>query len=287
MPEFAWRRPPVSSGTVTSRPAAYSFLDHDPPLAFAHRGGIESAPENSLAAFAAAVDLGFTYLETDVHLTRDGVVVAAHDERLDRVSDTQGEIASMTWGEVSRARLGGSEPVPTFEELLEAFPGSRFNIDPKSDAVVDPLLDVIVRTDSVDRVCIGAFSQRRIQRVRDRMGNAMCTAAGPRETAGAMAAARMGRTTRRRGATAPGGQPGYGCMQIPLRHKGVPVLTAGLLEWAHDHRVQVHVWTVDDPSEMHRLFDMGVDGIMTDRPSVLRHVLDERSQWRRGRPPAT
>jgi glycerophosphoryl diester phosphodiesterase len=265
---------------VQSRPASHGFLVHDAPLAFAHRGGTEEAPENSLAAFAAAVEVGFTYLETDVHLTADGVVVAAHDEHLDRVSDSSGEIASLTWREVSRARLGGTEPIPTFEELLEAFPDQRFNIDPKSDAVVDPLLDALVRFDAVDRVCIGAFSQTRLQRIRDRLGTAVCTSAGPRETARAMALARLGALgSSRRKVKGPRSGPDFGCLQIPLRHKGVPVLTSGLIAWAHSAHVQVHVWTVDDDSEMHRLLDMGVDGIMTDRPSVLRRVLVEREEW--------
>jgi glycerophosphoryl diester phosphodiesterase len=274
-------RAAVPLGDVQSRPASHGFLIHDAPLAFAHRGGTEEAPENSLAAFAAAVEVGFTYLETDVHLTADGVVVAAHDEHLDRVSDASGEIAALSWREVSRARLGGTEPIPTFEELLEAFPDQRFNIDPKSDAVVDPLVDALVRFDAVDRVCIGAFSQSRLQRIRDRLGNAVCTSSGPRETARAMALARLGPLgPNRRRVEGSGKRPAFGCLQIPLRHKGVPVLTAGLLAWAHNVRVQVHVWTVDDATEMHRLLDMGVDGIMTDRPSVLRDVLVEREEWR-------
>ncbi|MCZ7629593.1 MAG: glycerophosphodiester phosphodiesterase [Microthrixaceae bacterium] len=270
---------------MTTRPASHGFLVHDAPLAFAHRGGTEKAPENSLAAFAAAVEVGFTYLETDVHLTADGVVVAAHDERLDRVSDANGEIAALTWREVSQARLAGREPIPTFEELLVSFPDQRFNIDPKSDAVVGPLMDALVRLDAVDRVCVGAFSQSRLKRARDRLGPALCTSAGPRETVHAMALARISPgASVRRAERGPSIRLDYGCLQIPLRHKGVRVLTAGLLEWAHNADVQVHVWTVDDPTEMHRLLDMGVDGIMTDRPSILRKVLDERanSQHRRG-----
>lgn len=272
-------RPAVSWGRVQPRPVLHGFLDHEAPLAFAHRGGTEAAPENSLAAFAAAVDVGFAYLETDVHLTADGVVVAAHDERLDRVSDSSGEIARLTWREVSRARLGGSEPIPSFEELLSSFPDQRFNIDPKSDAVVDPLMDTLVRLDAVERVCIGAFSQSRLQRIRDRMGPALYTSAGPRETMRAMAAARLEHAAgARRRAEGDDGTPVYRCLQIPLRHKGVRVLTTGLLDWAHRRGLQVHVWTIDDPAEMHRLLDLGVDGIMTDRPSVLHEVLVERRE---------
>lgn len=264
------------------RPASHAFLDHDGPLAFAHRGGTEEAPENSLAAFAAAVDVGFTYLETDVHLSADGVVVAAHDEHLDRVSDTTGEIAALSWREISRARLGGREPIPTLEELLDTFPEQKINIDAKSEAVVDPLIDAVVRFDAVERICIGAFSQTRLERIRRRLGGRGCTTAGPRETARAMAGARLGGERAARSADEAIEALPYGCFQVPLRHRGVPVLTAGLLDWAHRRGAQVHVWTVDEPAEMNRLLDLGVDGIMTDRPSVLRGVLEAREEWRHG-----
>ncbi len=256
------------------RPGGHDFLEHPAPLAFAHRGGTEAAPENSLEAFAAAVDLGFAYLETDVHLTSDGVVVAAHDERLDRVADVDGAIAEMPWSEVAAARLGGTEPIPTFEELLVEFPDSRFNIDPKSDAVLDPLLDLLVRHDALGRVCIGTFSDRRLERARARFGPALCSAAGPRETVRVMTSARLSRRGPSDSAPA-----GFQCLQVPVSHKGVPVVTERFVDLAHSLGAQVHVWTIDDPAEMGRLLDLGVDGIMTDSPSVLRSTLRERGQW--------
>src|SRR4051812_49123563 len=97
---------------------------------------MESAPENTLAAFAAATSLGFRHLETDVHLTSDGVLIAFHDEQLDRVTDRTGVIRDLPWTEVRRARIGGTEPIPTMAELLEAFPDAQFNIDTKTDDAV-------------------------------------------------------------------------------------------------------------------------------------------------------
>lgn len=260
---------------MSDRPVSHSYLEHHGPLAFAHRGGTESAPENSVAAFTAAVELGFRYLETDVHLSADGTVVAVHDEHLDRVSDRRGAIAELHWSEISRARLGGTEPIPTLEELLETFPEERFNVDPKTDEVVAPLVALLRRMDAVDRVCIGAFSDGRVRRIRSELGSALCTSAGPRETARLVASTKVPGGSRR------GSRPPvpYGCFQVPVRHMGVRIVTRRFVETAHAAGAQVHVWTVDEPAEMERLLDLGVDGIMTDRPSVLREVLSRRGQW--------
>ena len=109
---------------------SHAFLEHDGILAFAHRGDGEAAPENTAAAFESAVGLGFRYLETDVHCTRDGALIAFHDDRLDRVTDQRGSIARLDYKDVAGARVSGREPIPLMEELLGNFPEIRFNIDP-------------------------------------------------------------------------------------------------------------------------------------------------------------
>jgi glycerophosphoryl diester phosphodiesterase len=252
----------------------HPYLDHPAPLAIAHRGGTESAPENTAAAFRAATDVGFRHLETDVHLTADGVLVAFHDDELDRVTDGRGRLAALPWAEVSQARIGGTEPIPTLDELLESFPDTNFNIDPKSDDAVVSLVATLRRHDALARVCIGAFSDDRLRRLRSLVGPDLCTAAGPREITGLLGSARVGRTTSGRTASSP-----YRCLQVPVRHRKVEIVTTGLISAAHDRGLHVHVWTIDDPVEMHRLLDLGVDGIMTDSPSVLRGVLEQRGEW--------
>lgn len=252
--------------------SVHPYLAHRTPLAIAHRGGTESAPENTVAAFRAATDLGFGYLETDVHLTSDGVLVAFHDDLLDRVTDGSGVLAELPWSEVSAARIGGSEPIPTLDELLEEFPDARFNIDPKSDHVVVALVAALRRHDAVRRVCIGAFSDERLRRLRALLGPDLCTAAGPREIAALVGASKLGRGDRLE-------SPGYQCLQVPVRHMKVEIVTPAMVAAAHSLGRQVHVWTIDDPDEMHRLLDMGVDALMTDRPSVLKGVLVERGSW--------
>lgn len=250
----------------------FEFLDHPGPLPFAHRGGASEWPENTMPAFQGAVDLGFRYLETDVHLTADGVLVAFHDDRLDRVTDRVGLISDLPYEEVAKARVDGREPIPLFEELLRAFPDTRINIDPKHDASVEPLARILETAGAVDRVCIGAFSDKRIERMRQLCGPNLCTSMGPRRVARLVAVSKPG--VRRVPSRFP-----EGAAQVPTRQGRLPIVTPAFVAGAHDRGVQVHVWTIDEPAEMHSLLDLGVDGIMTDQPHVLKQVLVERGQW--------
>lgn len=245
------------------------FLDGPRPRAFAHRGGSEAAPENTPAAFAAAVALGFRYLETDVHLTRDGQVVAFHDGTLDRVTDRSGRIAELTWDEVSSARVEGGYRIPLLVELLDAFPEAYFNIDPKDDLVVTPLADLLQQTAAVHRVCIGSFSGPRLDELANRLGPSLCRAIGPGHIV-RLAAASMGLPFR-----AVVGS----CAQVPTHVRGRRLVTRRFIETAHSHELEIHVWTVNGAAEMHHLLDLGADGIMTDRPAVLKDVLQARGQW--------
>jgi glycerophosphoryl diester phosphodiesterase len=222
-----------------------------------------------MGAFEAAIEMGYRYIETDVHATSDGVLVAVHDDTLDRVTDRNGVIGDLPWAEVRKARVQGTEPVPLLEDLLGLWPDVRVNIDPKHDAAVDPLVDVIRRTGSLDRVCIGAFSDRRLARIRGLLGPRLCTSMGPRQVARLLATSRG----------LPAGKFTAACIQVPARRGPVPLVTKRFLEAAHHRNLPVHVWTINDPDEMRQLLDLGVDGIMTDAPDVLKQVLDERAVW--------
>jgi glycerophosphoryl diester phosphodiesterase len=251
------------------RSTKFPFLDHPGLLAFAHRGGALEAPENTMKAFAYAVGLGYRYLETDAYATRDGVLVSFHDDKLDRVSDAKGSIEELTWAEVSRARIGGSEPVPLMEELFAQFPDTRINIDPKHDAAVAPLIALIKRMGVENRVCIGSFSGKRIRQVQDAFDGRVCTSLGP------------GGVLKLKSASA--GVPlrrwPEGCAQVPVKGSGVTIVTRRFVKAAEKHGLQVHVWTIDDEAEMRRLIDLGVHGLMTDRPAVLKRVLLEKGLW--------
>ncbi|OLT23691.1 glycerophosphodiester phosphodiesterase [Ornithinimicrobium sp. CNJ-824] len=256
-----------------------AYLDHPGPIAMAHRGFDDTGrgQENSLPAFEAAVRLGYRYVETDVHATRDGVVVAFHDETLDRVTDRRGAIPELSWREVSRARVGGAEPVPQLEDLLGSWPELRVNIDIKSPGAILPLVRVIERTRAHDRVCVTSFSDQRRDAAVMRLTRPVATSAGQRSTASFRAAAELPPLIRSTVVARSLGR--VDGLQVPAEHRGIPVVTPTTVAAAHEVGRFVHVWTIDEPAEMHRLLDLGVDGIMTDRADVLREVLRQRGQW--------
>jgi glycerophosphoryl diester phosphodiesterase len=255
----------------------YPYLDAPLPIPFAHRGGAAVGDENSMAAFDRAVAAGYTYLETDVHATRDGVSVVFHDETLDRMLARPGRVEDLTWGDLAAVRTAGAVVVPRLADVLDAYPEARFNIDLKSDAAVEPTLEVLRRAGARDRVLLASFDDRRIQGVRRLCGPRQATSMGQRE----VAAVRIG-SLHGRGLA--GFRPGVAAAQVPVWFGRVRLVDARFVRHAHHLGLQVHVWTVDDPAEMQELLDLGVDGIMTDRIEVLRDVLIARGRWPAGRP---
>ncbi|KOG32328.1 glycerophosphodiester phosphodiesterase [Streptomyces resistomycificus] len=248
----------------------HPYLDHPGPIAFAHRGGAADGLENTALQFRRAVEAGYRYLETDVHATADGRLVAFHDTTLDRVTDGAGRIADLPLTEVRHARVAGREPVPLFEELLEAFPEARWNVDVKAEPALLPLLDLIERTDSWDRVCVGSFSEARLVRAQRLAGPRLATSYGTRGVLGLRLRSWGLPSAVRRSAVA---------AQVPEVQSGIQVVDPRFLRTAHALGLQVHVWTVNEPERMHRLLDLGVDGIMTDHIDTLRKVMEDRGIW--------
>ena len=149
----------------------------------AHRGGAIEHLENTMPAFEACVELGYRYLETDVRVTADGVLVVFHDATLERVTDRTGRVEHLTWAEVSQARIGGREPIMRLEDLLGAWPDVRFNLDIKAAGVLAPLVRTVRRLGIADRICLGSFSDARIAAARRLFGPSVCTSLGPRGVA--------------------------------------------------------------------------------------------------------
>ncbi len=247
----------------------FAYLDEPRgPIAFAHRGGATHPElpglENTMAAFRHAVALGYRYLETDVHVTRDGVLLAFHDRVLDRVTDGTGELLALSAEEIGRFRVGGREPVPTLADLFEAFPEARFNIDLKSDGAAAALAGFVAAREAWDRVLVGSFERRRLHAFRRLTRGRVATSAHPAEVAAFLV-----------------GVPPKApvALQIPQRRGRLVLATPRLIGRAHARGLHVHVWTVDDPAQMHSLLDLGVDGLITDRTDLLKQVLLDRGEW--------
>jgi glycerophosphoryl diester phosphodiesterase len=241
------------------------------PMAIAHRGGAALAPENTLVAFQRATSLGFRYLETDVRATSDSEIVCFHDATLDRVTDGQGRVQRHSLRQLRALRVHGSAPIPTLAEALEAFPESNFTIDLKEEAAIEPLVRVLHNEPSPSRVCIAGSWDGWLSRLA-RLVPGVHTALGWRSLSALVWRSHTGQPFRRRLAAAP-------FAHVPIRLGSVPILVPRLVTDAHELGVRVVVWTVDSPALMHRLFDAGVDGVITDRPDLLREVLVARGNW--------
>jgi glycerophosphoryl diester phosphodiesterase len=235
-----------------------------------------------MAAFHGAVQLGCRYLETDLRTTRDGVMVTIHDETLDRISDGSGPVRALTLAELKRLDAGyhfspdggHSFPfrgkgitVPTLAEVTQAFPDVFLNLDmkQKEPPMVEALVTFIEEQGAHDRILAGSFHDRMLKGFRQRTGGRVATSAASREARLFWLASRLGLTRFLR--------PAYDALQVPPRQGPLPVVDHRFLQAAHRLGIQVHVWTVDEGEEMRRLLDLGVDGLMSDRPDLLLDVL--------------
>lgn len=250
------------------------------PLLVAHRGGAKLAPENTLAAFRSAVDeWGADMLELDVRLCRDGRVMVIHDATVDRTTDGTGRVADLTRAELQELDAGfhfvdpsgafsfrgRGVTIPTLDELMEACPHVWLNVEAKEAAVAEPLVELVRRRGETHRVLVAA--EHEVHR------------ASVRGYEGPWGASRRHCVLFWLTHQLPVGgpyTPPIDVLQIPETWKGVRVLTPRLVREAHRRNIPVHVWTVDDPADMHRLLDLGVDAIQTDRPDLLSDVLVER-----------
>jgi len=231
-----------------------------------------------MAAFGAAIDLGYQYIETDLHGSRDGVAVISHDPTLNRTTDQHGVIAELDWAEIRQAKVGGIVPISRLEDLLAAWPDLRINLHLKNDAAAYPVARAINEFAAWDRVGLTSFSSERRKLTESYLTHQVAAGAGKGELVEVAAGSRLHSAAMIRRALA-----GVDCVQIPAEPGAGPVhigvVNAELVTLLHQAGKYVHVWTVDQPAQMHHLLDIGVDGIITNRADLLKQVLIERNKW--------
>lgn len=259
------------------------YLNAEYPIRFAHRGSRELWPENTLYAFEQAVGLGYWYIETDIRITRDGVVVVFHDEDLERLTNGVGKVRDWDWDDLRHLDAaynftpgnedyplrGAGITIPRLDEAFDTFPEVRFNIDLKPKNAEWAVADVVVRKRRQDTVLIGGFIDARASRFRRITKGTVATSAGSSSALAMYAASRVGKTVHRQ----------VDAYQLPDKMKGASI-DQKLVDAVHAADAHLHVWTVDEPDDINRLLDLGVDGIVTDRPDVLNTVLTQRSAKR-------
>ena len=234
---------------------------------FVHRGGDEVKTENTLEAFEYSSDLGFVFIETDVQSTKDGQVVIFHDSTLKRMAGIDKRIKDLMLKEIKEIELINGGRIPLLSEALDSFPDLRFNIDIKTEDALENTIKIIKEMRCFNRSCLASFSSSRLNRIRKLAGPEACTSSGQMDILKLICKS-LGIGLKINSAD---------CAQIPITQWGVPILTKRFLRIAKKENKLVHVWTIDDKEEMFKLIDFGVDGIMTDKPSVLKQAMAERS----------
>ena len=236
-------------------------------IGFVHRGGAEETTENTIPAFQYALDLGFRFIETDVQATKDGKIVIFHDSDLSRMSSRKERIKDLNFDEISKIDLNGGGKIPLLEEALVTFPEAFFNIDVKTDDAVKETADIILEHANPDNICIASFSSKRLKDLRNLLEKDYISSSSQSEVIHLLLSS-LGL----------GFKKSIGdCVQVPPSQWGIPIVTPRFIKHMHELDKKVHVWTIDDKEEMQRLYDLGVDGIMTDKPSVLKEFLESKN----------
>ena len=249
------------------------------PIVMAHRGGGDEAAENSMAAFRRLKDIGIRYLETDAQLTADGQVVLCHDESLDRTYGGQGLISEHLFKDILKLRDADGGQMPLLADVLNEFPDLYLNLDAKTNDVAEPMLQVLREHDALGRTMIASFSERRLEKIRKEGGPEVSTSLGVSAIVRLMIAAQT--NTNAETWRVPGPRLRARAAQVPIRTRGIRVLDQRFVVASHEAGLAVHVWTVNDPQVMVDLVQMGVDGIVTDRPFMAKEVLQGMGLWAR------
>lgn len=235
----------------------------------AHRGGSLEQLENSLSAFKNAWDLGYRYMETDMQASSDGVVYIFHDDRLERVSNGTGLFCEHSSAEIDKLRLNNGEAIPRLSDALDALPHALFNIDIKRADGTKPLANFLNTHPQAHRVVAASFVGARLKELKSLVKKPVPVTAVQNDIIRIMLI----------GLGLPLKRPDVVAVQVPISHYGIPIVTKWFVRQCHKLDIKIHVWTIDDEAVMRWLIDLGVDGVMTDKPSLLKKVCFDKGCW--------
>ena len=239
------------------------YLEYDGLKVLAHRGGAEESFENTLGSFEYSQSIGCEFIETDVQASSDGVPYIFHDDDLKRILNKSVKFNELSSKEIDELQIFEKYKIPKLSETLIQFPNLLFQIDFKTDEVVDPALNVIHELNVMDRVCIASFSSNRLNKVRS-LNSELCISMGPNEVL----------QTFLSSWNLYKGEIVGDCLQIPIRYYGLKIVTKRFVDFVHSKGLKIMVWTINDVKTFKYLIDLGVDGIITDKPKLLFETLD-------------
>ena len=247
----------------------HKFLKNKTPIAIAHRGGSNLGIENTMEAFENAINIGFKTLETDIQVTNDNKLVVFHDLTLNRLTNTKGMVKDKTWNELKKIKILGKCNIPLLSDIFDKWPKIKINIDPKNDECIDCLINFIKEYNCFEKICIGSFSGKRLEKLRQKFGPKLCTSAGPFEVLRLKASSLINLST----------SIDANCVQVPLKYYGIKIIDENFIKFCHSQNLMVHVWTINDILEIERLLDLGVDGIISDNIQGLKKIFKKKNYW--------
>jgi len=243
------------------------YLNYNGLAVMAHRGGSLEAPENTIESFKYAIEIGSDIIETDIQLSSDGVPYIFHDDDLKRIPGIEKNFNDLLASEIDELNIFGDFKIPTLEETLKQFPDTKFQIDFKTDEVVDPAIEIINKLPHVKKnLCIASFSSQRLQKIKSKLSD-VTYSMGPHEV--------LKLLLKSFGIYR--GEVGGDCLQIPIYRYGIKIVTKRFVDFCKRENIKISVWTINSTEEMDYLIDLDVDGIITDNPKALINLLASRN----------
>ena len=243
------------------------YLNYDGLAVMAHRGGSLEAPENTLESFKYALDIGSDIIETDIQLSSDGIPYIFHDDDLKRIPGIEKNFNELLASEIDELNIFDDCKIPTLEETLKQFPNTKFQIDFKTDEVVDPAIEIINKLPNIKKnLCVASFSSQRLQKIKSKLSD-VTYSMGPHEV--------LKLLLKSFGVYR--GEISGDCLQIPIYRYGIKIVTRRFVDFCKRENIKISVWTINSIEEMDYLIDLDVDGIITDKPKALINLLASKN----------